>query len=336
MHPIPRRTLLGGLAAAWASPAWSRAVSGFDGLSGWAEDDHAAAFATWRRSCKRIGSAALCTLTADSPRAFFETYFEPKIVGDPAKALFTGYYEPVIAASRSQSGKFPVPLYRTPPDLVPGKRYLSRAEIEGGALLNRGLELYWLSSLVDRFFLQIQGSGRLQLQDGTLVRVGYAGKNGHPYVSIGKIFNQMKSASPGTYGAAPLRAWLRQNPGEGALLMRKNPSFVFFTERKDLRPDQGPIGALGVPLTAMRSMAVDPDHNTLGLPIWVETQAATGPFRRLMIAQDTGSAIKGPQRGDLFFGTGTKAGEIAGRMQAGGRMVALVPRPELQRLIGQE
>ncbi|MEM9045981.1 MAG: MltA domain-containing protein [Pseudomonadota bacterium] len=338
MQEITRRICVAGLAASVARPAWSNVVIpiSFDALSGWSADDHEAAFSTWRNSCKRIGGPDLCRREAASPKAFFETYFEPVVIGNPSDCLFTGYYEPVIAASRTRSAAFPVPIYRKPPDLVPGTRYLSRAEIETGGLDGRGLELYWLANPVDRYFLQIQGSGRLRLEDGSLIRVGYAAKNGHPYVSIGKIFNQMKAAAPGTYGAAPLRAWLKRNPVDGAALMQRNPSFVFFTERKDLHPDEGPVGAMGIPLTAERSIAVDPEVNELGMPVWVETEASTGPIRRLMIAQDTGSAIKGAQRGDLFFGTGDMAGKIAGRMSTGGRMVSLIPTPELRRLLSSK
>ncbi|MEM8791626.1 MAG: MltA domain-containing protein [Pseudomonadota bacterium] len=309
---------------------------GFDALDGWARDDHRAALLTWQQSCKRVGGRDLCRIAEGDPRAFFETYFEPQVIGNPADALFTGYYEPVIRASKTRSDTFPVPIYAPPRDLERGRQHLSRARIEAGGLEGRGLELFWLADRVDRYFLQIQGSGRLKLPNGQLVRVGYAGKNGHPYISIGKIFNRRRAAQPGTFGAAPLKAWLRQNPRDGAALMQENPSFIFFTVRDDLAPDQGPVGALGVPLTAGRSMAVDPELTALGLPVWVETEASTGPIRRLMIAQDTGSAIKGPQRGDLFFGTGDRAGEIAGSMAAGGRMVSLIPKPELRRLIGRE
>ena len=182
---------------------------------------------------------------------------------------------------------------------------------------------------VDVFFLHIQGSGRLLLPDGSLVRLGFAAKNGHKYRSIGRIFNKRKRAKPRTYGAAPLKKWLRSNPRDGADLMRENPSFIFFQERTGLEPHHGPIGALGVPLTAGRSIAIDRSVNALGGCYWIETDTAAGPLRRLMIGQDTGSAVNGYQRADIFFGTGDDAGRIAGSTRSEGRMITLIPNDQL-------
>ncbi|MEM6906536.1 MAG: MltA domain-containing protein, partial [Pseudomonadota bacterium] len=281
----------------------------FADLPGWAADDHGAALDVWRKSCGYAPS--LCQAPAGPARAFWETHFTPVLIGDPEDAKFTGYYEPVIRASRERGGKWQTPLYAPPRDIKRRKPHFSRAEIDAGALAGQGLEIFWLEDPVAAYFLQIQGSGRLILPDGALVRVGYAGKNGHRYRSIGAIFNKRRKASPGTYKARSLRAWLTANPVEGAALMRENPSFVFFAERQDLAPQDGPIGAQGVPLTAGRSLAVDREVHRLGLPFWVETIVKRRPFQRLMIAQDTGSAINGPQRGDIFFGTGDGAGKTA-------------------------
>ncbi|MEM7669074.1 MAG: MltA domain-containing protein, partial [Pseudomonadota bacterium] len=240
-------------------------------------------------------------------------------------------YEPVIRASRTPDSRWHVPLYAPPTDLRSRRPHFSRAQVEGGALMGKGLELYWISDPVDAYFLQIQGSGRLLLPDGELVRLGFAGKNGHKYVSIGSIYNRRRKAEPGRYRAASIKRWLRANPRDGAALMQKNPSFIYFQERRDLHPDHGPVGAIGVPLTSGRSIAVDPGVTQLGAPVWVETETPSGPIRRLMVAQDTGSAIKGHQRGDLFFGTGDYAGELAGSMRAGGRMISLIPNDQFAR-----
>lgn len=307
---------------------------GFSDLDNWAEDNHEAALRTWQASCARAGKGSICDLPISDAKWFFETHFTPVQFGNPAEALFTGYYEPVIQASRQRTGKWVYPLYAPPADLGKRKPFFSRAEIENGALSGKGLEIFWLSDPVERYFLQIQGSGRLRLTDGELVRVGYAGKNGHRYVSIGNIYLERRKANPNRFSAGSLKRWLRANPNDGTKLMHENPSFVFFTERRGLALEQGPVGALGVPLTPERSLAVDPEMTPLGTPVWVETTASTGPIRRLMVAQDTGSAIKGHQRGDLFFGTGTKAGKIAGTMRAGGRMISLVPNDQFARIDG--
>ncbi|MEM8841023.1 MAG: MltA domain-containing protein [Pseudomonadota bacterium] len=307
---------------------------GFSDLDNWADDDHEAALRTWRASCSRTGKGVICDLPIHNARRFFETHFTPVQFGNPDEALFTGYYEPVIPASRHRTGKWQYPLYAPPADLGNRKPHFSRAQIEDGALTGKGLEIFWLADPVERYFLQIQGSGRLRLTDGALVRVGYAGKNGHRYVSIGNIYLARRKADPSRFGAGSLKRWLRANPRDGRKLMHENPSFVFFTERQGLGVEQGPVGALGVPLTPKRSLAVDPDLTPLGTPVWVETTASTGPIRSLMVAQDTGSAIKGHQRGDLFFGTGARAGEVAGTMRAGGRMISLVPNDQFARIGG--
>ncbi|MEM6932261.1 MAG: MltA domain-containing protein [Pseudomonadota bacterium] len=339
MGGIDRRTLLGALACA-AVGRGSHAVEvtplSFQKLEGWEDDDHSAALEVWVRSCAETGLGLMCDLPIRDARWFFETHFTPVMIGDPNAALFTGYYEPVIRASRAPDARWHVPLYAPPKDLRSRRPHYTRAQVERGALTGKGLELYWLSDPVDAYFLQIQGSGRLLLPDGELVRLGFGGKNGHKYVSIGSIFNRRRKAEPGRYRAASLKRWLRANPRDGAALMRKNPSFIYFIERTNLAPNHGPVGAIGVPLTTGRSIAVDPTVTQLGAPIWVETMASDGPIRRLMVAQDTGSAIKGHQRGDLFFGTGDYAGELAGSMRAGGRMISLIPNDQFARFGSKE
>ncbi|MBY8977197.1 MltA domain-containing protein [Rhodobacteraceae bacterium NNCM2] len=333
MGEIDRRAFLAALACT-ALAGRGQAVEprplGFNDLQNWGDDDHRAALRAWQATCARAGTGHLCNTAMRDPKAFIEAHFTPVQFGNPDDALFTGYYEPVIKASRKRGGKWQYPIYGPPADLARRKPHYSRREIETGALRGRGLEIFWLADPVDRYFLHIQGSGRLVMPDGELVRVGFAGKNGHPYASIGKIFLRRKKTDPATFGASTLKRWLRANPRDGAALMHENASFVFFTERDELSPDQGPVGAMGVPLTPERSIAVDPDTTPLGALVWVETRASIGPINRLMVAQDTGSAIKGHQRGDLFFGTGDRAGKIAGSLKAGGRMISLIPNQQLQ------
>jgi membrane-bound lytic murein transglycosylase A len=262
---------------------------------------------------------------ATDPRTFFETAFRP----EPryGAALLTGYYEPVLDGSIVPGGRFTVPLYAPPPELDPGQPYYSRAEIVAGVLAGRGLELVWLTDPVEAFFLQIQGSGRIRLPDGRLLRVGYAGKNGHPYRAIGRMLVDMGEMSLDQATAQSIKAWLRADAARGAELMDRNPSYVFFRERADLSPEAGPVGTLGLPLTAGLSAAVDPAFNSLGLPVWIAPDAdADAPAPGLWIAMDTGGAIRGPARADLFLGTGDAAGFQAGRLRATGRMVALIPR----------
>ncbi|MEL6794841.1 MAG: MltA domain-containing protein, partial [Pseudomonadota bacterium] len=248
-----------------------------------------------------------------------------------AEARFTGYYEPELRGSRTRSATFAAPLYQRPPDLADAP-YLSRSEIAAGALAGRNLELLWVDDPVDAFFLEIQGSGRIRLDDGSVTRVGFAGKNNHPYRAIGRILVERGEMKVEDASADAIRAWLRAQPDGGAALMNENPSYVFFTERGDLNPDEGPIGAMGAPVTAGRSIAVDPAHHPLGAPIWVEATGVPGFEGRLMTAQDVGGAIKGPQRGDLFIGSGDEAGAFAGSLRAFGRMATLIPNAAIDRL----
>lgn len=288
-------------------------------------------------------------------REFFEANFTPLAisVGGEREGQFTGYYEPVYEGSLESSPEYPVPLYSRPPDLVTadlglfradldGRRiagriarngdggqlrpFESRAEIEGGALSGQGLELLWLKDPVDAFFLHIQGSGRVRLADGSLVKVGYAGPNGHPNTMIGRILVERGEVALEDMSMQAIREWIDTHPAEGAELMRKNASFIFF---RRLQGDN-PVGSLGTELTPRRSLAVDRSHLPLGAPYWVETsrpQQAAGlvVFNRLMIGEDTGGAIRGAVRGDIFWGRGEEAEFIAGHMANPGRMYILLP-----------
>ncbi len=205
---------------------------------------------------------------------------------------------------------------------------LSRGEVMDGALEGRGLELVWLEDPVDAFFLHVQGSGRVRLEDGSTLRLGYAGRNAHDYASIGKLMK--RDGLFERVDAQVIRDWATRNPAKGAAYFRKNPSYIFFRVVPGLDEASGPVGAMGQPLTAMRSLAVDPSFTPLGAPVWIE---AEGIAPRLTVAQDVGSAIKGPQRADLFVGTGDAAGEIAGAMQAKLRMTVLLPTRAAARLV---
>jgi Membrane-bound lytic murein transglycosylase len=225
------------------------------------------------------------------------------------EALMTGYFEPELPASLVETPEFPVPIYAFPENAshpMPPRAAMR----ESGAF--SGQELVWLADPVDAFFLQVQGSGRLRLPDGTTRRVGYAGGNGHPYVSIGKQLIEQEIFTEASITGDALADWLRARPDGGQSILDRNPSYVFFRFRDDLDPTDGPVGTLGVPLTPGVSVAVDPDVVPLSSVLWVTDPGSDG---RLCRAQDTGSAIKGPGRLDLFCGTGDEAGLRAGRMK---------------------
>ncbi len=301
-------------------------------------------------------AAAIKTPTRAAARAFFETQFVPhRIVHAGDGGFLTGYYEPVLKGSRTPQGRFQTPVYRRPPDLVnvvaETERasmpdglthvrktatgvapYPTRAEIEQGALKGKGLELLYLADPVDTFFMHIQGSGRIELTDGTTVRLNYDGKNGHPYTSIGRYLIEKGLFPANTMSLAALRKWLRADPARGRKVMWQNASFIFFRELKG-HDAEGPLGAQSVPLTPGRSLAVDTAFHTLGTPIYVSSPSLkhagkAGGFNRLMVAQDVGSAIKGPERGDIYFGSGDKAGRLAGITKNAGHFYALLPLSE--------
>jgi len=305
-------------------------------------------------ACARATAQAAEITTKEAARGFFEENFTPNAVIKKGQAsLLTGYYEPVLQGSRTADGPYQTPIYRRPPDLVnvvddtrrgvlkPSdlthvrktstgtEPYFTRAEIEGGALKGKGLELLYFSDPVEVFFMQIQGSGRVRLTDGSTVRIHYDGKNGHPYSSIGRYLIEKGLLAADKVSMGALKNWLRADPERGKQVMWQNASYVFFRELKG--PDaKGPMGAMQVQLTPGRSLAVDPSHHTLGLPIFVNAEGmghvgkSTG-LRRLMVAQDVGSAIKGPERGDIYFGSGDAAGRLAGVTKHPTKFTVLVP-----------
>lgn len=299
-------------------------------MQGWEADDHAAALAAFLETCPDLPDPewqSICALATQAPEArpFFELLFRPVLIGGEATALFTGYFEPELDGSRQRSSRFRYPIYRMPRGLGPGIVWYSRAEIEGdGILEGQGLEIAWVDDPVELFFLQIQGSGRIRLAEGGVLRVGFAGANGHPYRSIGSELIRRGALASHQASADAIRAWVRRNPQAGEDLLRHNPSYVFFREVTGVAPDRGPLGAMGQSVTPMRTVAVDPAFTPLGAPVWIEKAGAL-PMRRLMVAQDTGSAIKGAQRADIFLGTGDEAGFRAGHIKDPGRMVVLLP-----------
>ena len=348
----------------------------FAELPGWRTDDHAAAFAAFRRSCPAVGRraaanpapaltalAAVCAramargqrrIARTEARVFFERFFEPhRVVRAPPASLLTGYYEPHIAGSLVRTGRFDVPLFGRPADLenvvaeearatsgvalthmrrtadglVP---YATRAEIEAGALAGRGLEVVWLADPVEAFFAQVQGSARIILPDGRRIGLSYDGKNGHPYTSIGRVLVERGAMRLEDVSMASLAAYLRADPVRAREVMQRNESYVFF-RRIEAAEDKGAHGALGVALTPGRSLAVDTAFHALGSPVWVDAPSLRhwgrrAPFRRLMVAHDVGSAIKGPERGDIYFGSGARAAARAGITRHPGSFAVFLPR----------
>ena len=315
-----------------AAPAAAEVLT-FADLDGWADDDHAAALSVFLNSCEVLTDpdwTALCRFAGDADktpaaaRSFFELFFKPVLIGN-TPALFTGYYEPELSGSPVRTPSFAYPIYCKPPELADGAVWHTREAIETQGLLGgRGLEIAWLDDPVEVYFLMIQGSGRIRMPDGRLVRVGYGGKNNQPYRSIGQEMIRRGLMTESEASAQSIRAFVRQDPTLGAELLTFNPSFVFFKQLSDLPAEKGPIGASGRSVTTLRSVAVDPDFTPLGAPVWVEKDGQN-PIRSLMVAQDTGAAIKGPQRADIFYGTGRDAGQAAGAVKDGGRMVVLLP-----------
>jgi len=364
----------------------------FADLPGWADDRHAEALVALNRSCARlmrladataVGPAGLggqvqdwrspCSALAALPpgdhaaaRSALEHWFVPFAASNngDVSGLFTGYYEPELRGSRTPGGRYTVPLYGRPADLVTvdlgafreelrGQRiagrvqggalrpYASRTEIESGALASTPrdgggpLEIVWVDDTIDAFFLEIQGSGRIVLDDGSVLRVGYAAQNGHPYYAIGRELVARGALPREQVSMQSIRAWLTANPGEARAVMNKNPSFVFFrTLPPAVSADDGPLGAEGVALTPGRSLAVDRAHLPMGVPVWLDAEdpvTSGGRLRRLFVAQDTGGAIRGPVRGDVFWGFGADAAERAGKMRSAGRYWILLPRAAAER-----
>ena len=302
----------------------------------------------WRRVCAEAGQTDPDDQVAS--RLFFETWFRPYLVTvrSAQDGLFTGYFEAELRGARTQDEKFKYPLYGVPSDLisvdlgrfdgrlrgrsvigrVEGGRmlpYYRRADIQQGSIGLRARVLAWVDDRIDAFLLHVQGSGRILLPDGDVLRVGYAGNNGYRYVSIGRALIKKGELSAGQVGWTQIRRWIETNPQKADALLAENPRYIFFREI----PGDGPIGAQGVALTPHRSLAVDLRYIPLGAPLWLDTAWPGGgkrPLRRLMVAQDTGSAIKGPIRGDFFWGYGQDALAEAGRMKSRGNYYLLLPK----------
>jgi len=332
------------LAAAW--PAFQQSCRGLAGKPQWP---------AWRQACeaaKAVDAKSGAASTA-SIRRFFETQFQPYVAVNPdgnRDGLVTGYYEPLLAGARARGEEARFPLHGVPKDLLTielgdvipelkGKRvrgrlvgnkvvpYYSRADIVDHAKGTPPV-LLWVDDPIELFFLQIQGSGRVKLPSGDMVRVGYADQNGHPYQSIGRVLIERGELLASEASMQGIQAWARANPAKLDELLNSNPSYVFFRELSPrLSPEEGPLGALGVPLLAERTIAIDPRAIPLGAPVFLATTRPNSevPLRRLMMAQDTGGAIKGVVRADFFWGFGAEAGAQAGRMKQAGQMWVLLP-----------
>ena len=295
-------------------------------LDGWFEENHSEALEVFFKSSLRQHKE-LSTLDFNKgARYFFEENFIPTLVGSPKETLFTGYFESEVFGSLEKDEEYKFPIYKKPLNIEKTKKWFSRREIEEENLLaNQGLEIVYLKSKIDLFFLHIQGSGRVLLKDGSIIRVGFEGKNGHKYVSIGKILISRGVFETNTITQKKVKEWIFDNPEQGDELLLENPSYIFFKIISDLMDSDGPMGTMKVPLTPLRSLAVDPNFIPLGTPLWIEKNGDV-PLRRLMFAHDTGSAIKGLKRADIFYGTGKKSEELAGNVVDFGRMIILKQR----------
>jgi membrane-bound lytic murein transglycosylase A len=302
----------------------------------------------WMGACSAAPASAS---RAESARAFFESWFEPVSVmaGDTPEGLFTGYYEPEILASHTEHGAYQTPIYGMPRDLLTADLGLFRPELAGEKITGRvegskfvpyatrgeidahGLPeaptLLYAADPVQVFFLHIQGSGRVKLDDGSFERIAYAGQNGRPYTPIGRVLIANGDIDRADMSMQAIRSWLKSHPREGRAMMEEDQSFVFFKEEPLGDPSVGAEGSEGVALTPGASLAVDEHMHPLGAPVYVATDTPDAPvMQRLLIAQDTGGAIKGAVRGDVFWGFGTKAEEIAGAMTSHGQMFVLLPK----------
>lgn len=311
----------------------------------------------WLQVCDRAWQAK-------SARQFYEKEFVALRVSDPTRpeGLFTGYYEPEAAGSRKSGNGYDVPIYRKPGDLVSFDQvtekkagpkygrllhdkptgYFTRREIEEGAIRGRGLELVWLKSWVDAFFIHVQGSGRIRFEDGSTMRLAFAAKSGQPYTGIGGRLVERGALARDNMSMQAIRSWMKVNPGKARELMWENKSFIFFREVKVDDSSLGAPGAQDVSLTPLRSLAVDRSLWMFGTPIWLDTQVPPGTaggsqaFRHLMIAQDTGTAITGHVRGDIYWGWGDKAALAAGHMKSPGSMIVLLPEKLGRRLLNAQ
>lgn len=321
-----------------------------DSQSNFGSDEIFGKYQSWKIACRKFEN--INVNNAGSVRQFFEQNFTPYSVknNNQAEGLFTGYYEASLNGSRQKSDKYNVPLRARPDDLVmvdlgafrdelKGQRIAGRVKdgnlkpyethdqiIKGGLPAAQDKPLVWVDNAVDAFFLQIQGSGIVALDDGTTMRVGYAGQNGHPYTAVGKELITRGELTKDNVSMQTIRNWMATHPDQAADLMTVNKSYVFFTEIKG----EGPLGGEGVALTAERSLAIDRSLIAYGVPVWLDVQnPAGGQITKLMMAQDTGGAIRGPVRGDYFWGYGAAAENMAGIMKSKGRYWFLIPKPSL-------
>lgn len=348
-----------------AKPAATLKPVSFADLPGWQEDDFRQAWPAllvscgvlvkkplWQEPCKIANS--INPADALALRSYFETYYVPHQVSNAdstVTGMITGYYEPLLRGARSRGGPYQTALYRVPEDLLTidlaglypelknmrlrgrlvGNKvvpYFSRADMAQQDSL-AGKELFWVDNAIDAFFLQVQGSGRVYLEESKeTVRVAYAEQNGHPYKSIGRYLVDRGELKLEQASAQGIMTWAAANPGRQQELLNANPSFVFFKEEKIVDPSKGPKGALGVPLTPQRSIAIDPQFIPLGAPVFLVTSqpATDAPLRRLMLAQDTGGAIRNAVRADYFWGFGAEAGQQAGKMKQSGMLWVLLPK----------
>lgn len=269
--------------------------------------------ADWRPFCQEVTSKT--SLSDAEVRPLLVKYLKPYQISSLGKTegMVTGYFEPELHGSRRRHGAYQTPLYRLPKPSI--NRSIPRHQIVKGALAGKGLEIVWVNDPIDAFFLQIQGSGRVTLDTGQVVRLGYAGTNNNSYFPVGKALIDRGELTSETVSMQTIRQWLKSHPHQAETIMSLNKSYVFFKEMKG----EGPIGSQGVPLTPERSIAVDRAYTSLGIPVWLDAEhpdSGRGRIQRLLVAQDTGGAIKGALRGDLFWGYGKNAADWAGRMKS--------------------
>ncbi len=319
----------------------------FSQIQGWEADDHSASLEQFRVACNKIAAnkkpllkkynsqkntndlkrvcLKLDNNNNQNPKYFFEQNFDPVLViNDGSKlGLFTGYFEPVLKASKFKRDKYIYPIYSPPKYFDKNEKFFTRELIELGALTNQNLELYYTDDPVGLFFLHIQGSGMLELENGKKVRIKYAGKNNQNYYAIGKYFVKNKIMKKGDINAESIKKWLYSNPDLAYEVFYENPSYVFFENNIHLET----IGGQGSFLRAERSLAIDKEYYEYGLPIWLDVNMQTNPnIKKLLIAQDTGGAIKGAIRGDVFYGSGQKAEKKASHAKDFGSMVVFLPK----------
>jgi len=334
----------------------------FSDFKNWENDDHKSALRAFLYSCNKFAkmpqsrliggqitnltagdfrdvcdiAEVVKTMSAKQAKNFFENWFRPFLVKNnsgSSKGIFTGYYEASLKGSKNKTERFKYPIYAKPNDLN-SDPYFSRAEIENGALQNKGLELFYVDDKVELFFMHIQGSGRIELNNGSEARVGFAARNNQPFIAIGNYMADQGFLMRDNISAASVKDWLKNNPDKADEVMNNNPAYIFFK----INDGEYVIGGQGVPLTAEHSLAVDNQIIPYGLPIWVETSlkksnGSKNEYSHLFVAQDTGSAIKGVIRGDIFFGFGKEAEESASYMASQGQYYVLLPINVIDRMV---